>query len=121
MVDPSLCPDRKFCSQDRKTGGFSRDSGCKHYCCGVVSSLALQARDRHRKQTVPPSRDVHYPWVTYALLSAWKCGCFVALAQFTVLITIKMMAMSGLPFKAFIPLFHNMSFYKLTNTNVFCV
>lgn len=31
-ADPSLRPDRKFCSQDRKTGGFSRDS--KHYCCG---------------------------------------------------------------------------------------
>lgn len=65
MVDPSLRPDRKFCSQDRKTGGFSRDSCSKHYCCGEQPGTTGQ-RQTLRKQTVPLSYEVHWPWVTYA-------------------------------------------------------
>lgn len=65
MVDPSPHSDRKFCSQNRKTKGFSWDSCSKHYCCGEQPGTISQIQTL-RKQTVPLSREVHRLLVTYA-------------------------------------------------------
>ncbi|TNN73206.1 hypothetical protein EYF80_016537 [Liparis tanakae] len=55
--------DRKFCSQDRKTGGFSRDSCSKHDCCAEQPGTTGQ-RQTPRKQTVALSYEVHRSWLT---------------------------------------------------------